>query len=62
MKELYKKEICINCANENCTNRIEETRKLELIIEQMSTATTVKCKDFVCKNKRVKRNKHNGGW
>lgn len=27
MNELYKKEICINCANENCKNRIETNTK-----------------------------------
>lgn len=55
MKELYKKEICINCMNENCTNNIEEIRTQELTIEQISTTTTVKCADFICKNKRRKR-------
>ena len=54
MSELYKREICINCANENCKNRIETTRKADLCIEQISTVTTIKCKDFICKNKRKK--------
>lgn len=48
MKDIYKKEICINCANENCTNRIEETQ----YIDESSVTTLVKCKDFICKNKR----------
>ena len=52
MSELYKREICINCENENCKNRIETTRKADLCIEQISTVTTIKCKDFICKNKR----------
>ena len=55
MNELYKKEICINCANENCKNRIETTKKADLCIEQISTVTTIKCKDFICKNKRKKQ-------
>lgn len=52
MKQLYKKEICINCANINCTNRIEIIKKLELLDQEIKTTTTIKCKDFVCKNKR----------
>lgn len=62
MNELYKKEICINCANEECANRIEETKKLELVGDQMSTTTIIKCKDFICKNKRPKKNKKDTGW
>lgn len=54
MNELYRREICSNCANENCKNRIETTRKVDLCIEQISTVTTIKCKDFICKNKRKK--------
>lgn len=54
MKELYKKEICINCANENCTNKIEEIKQLDLCVDQMSTKTIIKCKDFIPKNKRKK--------
>ena len=52
MKELYKKEICINCANENCTNRIEEIRKTEVEDTQMKTMTITKCRDFIPKVKR----------
>lgn len=52
MNELYKKEICINCANENCKNRIETKSTQDLCIEQIYTETTIKCKDFICKNKR----------
>lgn len=55
MNELYKKEICINCSNENCKNRIETNRTQDLCIEQINTITTTKCKDFICKNKRKKR-------
>lgn len=62
MDELYKKEICINCANENCKNRIEEIKTQDLTIEQISTTTIVKCKDFICKNRRRKRNKKDLGW
>lgn len=52
MNDLYRKEICSNCANDDCKDRIEQTRKLELVIDQLSTTTVVKCKDFICKNKR----------
>lgn len=55
MNELYKKEICINCANQNCKNRIETNRTQDLCIEQIYTETTIKCKDFICKNKRKKQ-------
>ena len=55
MEETYEKEICINCANENCTKRIETIKKLELLDKEMKTVTTVKCKDFICKNKRNKQ-------
>lgn len=55
MIDLYKRMICTNCANKDCTNNIKETKTQELTIEQISTSTIVKCKDFVCKNKR-KRN------
>lgn len=55
MNELYKREICINCANENCKERIEIKTKGDLCIEQIYTQTTIKCKDFICKNKRKKR-------
>ena len=55
MNELYEKEVCINCANENCTKRIEISKKLELLDEKMQTTTTIKCKDFICKEKRKKQ-------
>lgn len=62
MEETYEKEVCINCANEKCEKKIEIIKKLELLDKQMKTSTTVKCKNFVCKNKRNKKNKHDGGW
>lgn len=52
MNELYRKEVCVNCANEKCSNRIEITKHLELVIDNMSTTTTTKCKDFICKNRK----------
>lgn len=55
MIDLYKRMVCTNCANKKCTNNIQEIKTQELTIEQISTSTIVKCKDFVCKNKR-KRN------
>lgn len=42
--ERYKKQVCINCANDSCTNRIKEMKIDNVII--------IKCDDFVCKNKR----------
>lgn len=52
MKELYKKEICINCANKNCTDRIEEIQKTELEDTQIKTMKITKCVDFIPKVKR----------
>lgn len=54
MKELYREKICSNCCNENCTNNIKENKFQELIIDQISTTTVVKCADFICKKKRKK--------
>lgn len=54
MENLYKREICINCANKKCKNRIKVTRTQDLVIEQISTITTIKCDDFICKKKRKK--------
>ena len=64
MEEIYKKEICPNCANEKCTNRIRIINKPELIMEdQIRTETTVKCEDFICKNKSKRRGlKLDGRW
>lgn len=50
--ERYRKEVCINCANNNCTNNIKEIKTQDITIEQISTTTIVRCDDFVCKNKR----------
>ena len=49
MNELYKKEICINCVNENCTNKIRKTKEIE-----DNEITVIKCEDFICKSKRKK--------
>ena len=54
MKQLYKDKICSNCANLNCTNNIQETKYQEVIVDQISTTTVVKCTDFICKCKRKK--------
>ena len=62
LDERYKQDICINCSNKNCKNRIEETKTQELVMEnQIRTVTTVKCKDFICKNKRRKERIFWGG-
>ena len=53
--ERYKKEVCINCANEQCTNNIKEIRTQDITIEQISTTTIVRCDDFMCKNRRKKK-------
>ncbi len=50
MSELYKKEICINCVNENCTNKIRKMQEIE-----DNEITVIKCEDFICKNKRKKK-------
>ena len=43
---IYKEKICTNCANNNCTHKIEEV--------QEDKATVIKCNDFICKEKRKK--------
>lgn len=55
MNELYKKEVCINCANENCKRRIEIIKNLELMDNEIKTVTIIKCKDFICKNSKRRR-------
>ena len=52
--ERYREEVCINCANEQCTNNIKEIRTQDITIKQISTTTIVKCDDFLCKNRRNK--------
>lgn len=54
MEKLYKLEICTNCANKNCTNKIQVTRTQDVIVDQISTVTTVKCEDFICKDRGKK--------
>ena len=60
--EQYKNKVCTNCDNSNCTNKIKITRTQDICIEQISTITTVKCKDFICKEKRKKTPIHWQGW
>lgn len=43
---IYEEKICTNCANNNCTHRIKEI--------QTENETTIKCDDFMCKNRRKK--------
>ncbi len=52
--ERYRKEICINCSNENCSNNIKETKYQEVIVDQISTTTVIKCGGFIAKNKKSK--------
>ena len=53
--ERYKKEVCINCANDNCTNNIKEIKTQDITIEQISTTTIVRCDDFLCKYRRNRK-------
>lgn len=62
MKQLYKDKICSNCANLNCTNNIQETKYQEVIVDQISTTTVVKCADFICAKKRRKKPGEWQGW
>lgn len=50
--ERYRKEVCINCANDSCTNNIKEIKTQDITIEQISTTTIVRCDDFLCKYRR----------
>ncbi len=59
--ERYKKEICINCNNPNCSNDIKETKYQEVSAEQISTTTVVKCNGFMAKNKRESKPLNFGG-
>lgn len=54
MNELYKEEICRNCVAEKCNNRIKVKTYQELLGNQISTTTVIKCDDFICKKKRKK--------
>ena len=51
---IYKEKICTNCANNNCTHKIEEV--------QEDKATVIKCNDFICKEKRKKVPRNWQGW
>ena len=53
--ERYRKEVCINCANDSCTNNIKEIKTQDITIEQISTTTIVRCDDFLCKYRRNKK-------
>ncbi len=54
MNELYKEEICKTCVAEKCNNRIKVKTYQELLDNQISTTTVIKCDDFICKKKRKK--------
>lgn len=55
MKQLYKKKICTNCENENCTNNIKRINFQEVVDDQISTTTIIKCEDFIARNRRNKK-------
>ena len=55
MEELYQKEICINCANENCRKDITETRKLDVRDKEIVTTVVVKCNNFIPKVRRKQK-------
>ena len=61
LEERYRKEICINCSNENCSNNIKETKYQEVIVDQISTTTVIKCGGFIAKNKRKTKPINFGG-
>ena len=46
-KKIYRKEICINCANDKCTHNIKKNR--------VNTLSTMKCVDFIAKKRRNKK-------
>ena len=46
-EQLYKEQICSNCANKNC--------KLELVTMKIDKTIVIKCKDFINKFKRKKQ-------
>ncbi len=53
--EEYKKEICTNCKNKNCTKNIKKLRHQEVFENKINTTIVVKCEDFICKVKMKKR-------
>lgn len=55
MIDIYRKEVCINCATDKCTNKIKIIKKQELLDKEIKTVTIVKCDDFNCKSKRKKQ-------
>ena len=55
-EKIYKEYICTNCANEKCEEKIKTENKLDIVIEQISTTTIMKCENFLCKDKRRNRN------
>lgn len=59
MEQLYKENICTNCENKNCTNNIKRINFQEVVDDQISTTTIIKCDDFIAKNKR---NKESTNW
>ncbi len=62
MIDLYKKQVCINCKTDKCTNKIKTIKKQELQDKEIKTVTIVKCDDFNCKNKRKKSLNWSGAY
>ena len=56
-KKVYEEEICKYCKNENCKENIKTENKLDIVIGQLCTTTTMKCENYICKNEK-RRNKN----
>lgn len=57
MNELYRREICITCINDKCTNRIKLINKQDIFDNKIVTTRIIKCDDYRCESKRKKENR-----
>lgn len=57
MIDLYKKQVCINCKTDKCTNKIKIIKKQDIFDNKIVTTTIVKCDDFDVKNSKRRRMK-----
>lgn len=57
MIDLYKKQVCINCKTDKCTNKIKIIKKQDIFDNKIVTTTIVKCDNFNCKNSCKRRAK-----
>ena len=55
MIDIYKKQVCINCKTDKCTNKIKIIKQQDIFDNEIVTTTIVKCDEFNCKNKREKQ-------